>query len=143
MATTTATTTTLRNRRLDADWDMTFGNGLNCYLSGLEASAQAVKSHLLLFLQEWWMDQDDGLPMWQFILGAGAGSDLIKEAVDRLIVERILSTQLDGVMLVTDVKDISSSFNADTRDYSFTATIDTIFGTITVSTVPFDTGVGL
>lgn len=129
-------------RRLDSDWDYTFGNGVGCYLSDLEAVAQAVKSRLLLFLEEWWMDKTDGLPMWQFILGV-PGSGNMKDVIDRLIVDRMLATTWNNVSLVPSVESISSEYDPNTRSYEFTARINTCFGSVTISSVPFDSGVGL
>ena len=123
-------------RRLDDNWDMTFGNGKGCYLSSTEAVAQAVRSRLLLFLQEWWMNLNEGLPMWQMILGApSSGAEVVLDVIDRLIVDRIT-----GTPYVTTVNSMDSSYDRNTRAYAFTATIDTAFGAVTVSTVPFAPG---
>ena len=118
---------TISVRRLDENWDYTFGKGKDNYLTGVDAVAQAVKTKLLLFLTEWWEDQNDGLPLWQKILGVpGAGNN--KKNVDRLIQARILE-----VPYVTNVYNISSSYNASTRAYEFSARIDTAFGSLTVT----------
>lgn len=129
---------TILVRRLDKTWDMTFGNGKACYIADKEAIAQIIKSRLLLFLEEWWMNQDDGLPMFQSILGIpGAGNH--KDAVDRLITERIL-----GTPYVQSVESVSSNYNPDTRAYSITVVVNTTFGQMAVSNspVPFAAGAG-
>lgn len=118
-------------RRLDADFDYTFGNGKGNHLTGRAAVAQAIRTRLLLFQGEWWADLNDGLPLFQSIMGYQGAN---KEAVDRLILQRIAGTQ--GV---TGVKFFSSSYNTGTRGYTFTATADTIYGEVAVSNVPFAT----
>lgn len=112
-------------RRLDSNFDYTFGGGLNNFLSGKEAVAQAIVTRLKLFLGEWWANRNDGLPMFQSILGYGGSN---KDSVDRLITERILQTQN-----VTGIENISSSYDGNTREYKFTALVDTIFGQVLIS----------
>ena len=115
-------------RRLDKDGDYTFGNGRGNFLSGVDAVAQAVSTRLKLFTGEWWADRNDGLPLFQSILGYQGKN---KATVDRLITERILGTQN-----VIGIKGISSQYNADTRAYQFSATIDTAFGDVVITNVP-------
>ena len=57
----------MKNRRLTDNWDYTFGHGINDYLTGVEAVAQAIKSRLLLLYHEWWEDLEDGLPLFEKI----------------------------------------------------------------------------
>ena len=56
-------------RRLDADYDYTFGQGKQDFVSGVDAVAQAIYTRLFLLFGEWWEDQKDGLPLWQSIIG--------------------------------------------------------------------------
>lgn len=122
---------TIRTRRLDSDWDYVFGGGDLDWLEDLEAVAQMIKQRLLLFSGEWWADTSDGLPVWQSILGVpGAGNNL--EATDRVITERIL-----GTPYVTAVKEVSSSYVADSRRYQYSAKVDTAFGAVVVSNTPW------
>jgi hypothetical protein len=124
----------MKYRRLSESWDYTFGNGQGNYLSAIDAVGQAIRSRLLLFLGEWWMDTNDGLPLWQAILGIpGSGNN--KVVVDRLIVERIL-----GTPNVTSITGIDSTYDPDTRAYGFTAQVDTVYGAVAVSNVPFIIG---
>lgn len=121
-------------RRLDSSHDMTFGNGRGNFLSGIESVAQAIKTRLLLFQEEWLFDRNDGLPLFQSILGyAGAN----KAAVERVIAERILGTQH-----VTGISHIASSYDPGSRQYTFTARVDTDFGEVALSSVPFAPEIG-
>jgi hypothetical protein len=124
------------HRRLDSDWDYTFGNGRGNYLSGVDAVAQAVATRLKLLLGEWWADVNDGLPLWQMILGA-PGSAEHRRVVDSLVRERIL-----GTPNVTAIKEMASLYNPDTREYQFAAKIDTAFGQVVIANVPFAPGAG-
>lgn len=115
----------MRYRILDADGDMKFGRGQQDLTYGLYAVAQAVKTRLLLLKNEWWEDIEDGLPLFQQILGQ-PGTNKNIAIVDSLIKERII-----GTIDVTSIESFSSNY--DNRSYSFTTTINTNYGTTTLS----------
>lgn len=117
-------------RKLDENWDYIFGEGKKDFIFGVDAVAQAIATRLKLYLGEWWADLGDGLPMWQSILGVmGINNPKKKQMVDRLIAERILKTPN-----VISVENVSSTYNADTREYKFGyVTVKTTFGLIKVS----------
>ena len=73
----------MRYRALSPTGDFSFGKGGQDYLTGTEAIAQAIRTRLLLLLGEWWEDQEDGLPLFQRILGS-RGDDRGRQAVDRI-----------------------------------------------------------
>lgn len=112
-------------RRLDDNWDYCFGRGSQNYISGVEAVGQAIKQRLLLLYAEWWEDLTDGLPLWEQILGT-SGSDENRQAVDIIIRDRISGTE--GVQSVTSFE---SSY--ERRHYKFTATVETIYGSLNIS----------
>ena len=116
---------TIRVRKLDANWDPVYGNGQDDYVYDVYAVMQIIQSRLRLWLAEWWEDLDEGLPMFQKILGKMSTS---KMAVDRLIQARIAET-----IYVTSVVSFVSSFNSSTREYTCQATVNTEFGTIVVT----------
>lgn len=115
----------MRYRRLDDNWDYTFGNGLQNFLTEREAVAQAIKSRLLLLYSEWWEDQEDGLPLFQKIL-ANSGSPANIEAVDIIFRDRI-----SGTKDVVSVASYESEFRD--RKYYFTAVVNTTYGEIFLS----------
>ena len=117
---------TIRVRRLDADYDSVFGQGKSDYIEDLDAVVQIIKSRLLLFKGEWWENTVEGLPLWQSILGAGKGNS--KKVVDDLIQQRIIKTPY-----VTGIESLSSSYDASTRAYSFSAVVNTQFGAVGIS----------
>lgn len=112
-------------RRLDDDWDYCFGRGKQNYISDIDAVGQAIKTRLLLLYGEWWEDLSDGLPLWERILGTN-GSEENRQAVDLIIRDRISGT--DGVSAVIQFE---STF--EKRIYKFTATVETIYGTLQIS----------
>ena len=122
-------------RRLDDDHDYCFGRGFGDFLQDAtgspDAVAQAIKTRLLLFLGEWWKDLRDGLPLWQKILGARIRD---KAMVDKIITDRIQGLKTpDNVYAITAIKEVSSSYDADTRAYSFSCRVDTIYGELYVT----------
>jgi hypothetical protein len=120
---------TVTVRRLDQNGDFTFGQGLADYISDTEAVAQIIKTRLLLFTGEWWLDLNDGLPLWTSILGA-SGANM--QAITLLIQDRIL-----GTPNVINITSLSTNFDSVARAYSFTASVTTSFSTtITISNIP-------
>ena len=81
--------------------------------------AQTVKTRLQLFLGEYFRDITDGTPWWESILGK-EGTLSSKEAA---IKNRIIRT--DGV---TQILSFDTDFDINTRAYTVTAAILTIYG---------------
>lgn len=115
----------MKYRRLDENWDYCFGRGQQNYISDLEAVVQAVKSRLMLLKEEWWEDLEDGLPLWQDVIG-GSGSEDHRKAVDILIRDRISGTE--GVLAVTEYES-----QYENRRYTFQATVESIYGSFYLS----------
>jgi len=110
---------------LDNDGDMKFGRGQQDITYGLFAVGQAVKTRLLLLKEEWWENTEDGLPLFQQILSQpGSNKNIV--IVDSLIKERII-----GTIDVTSIESFTSTY--ENRSYSFTTTINTNYGTTTLS----------
>ena len=118
-----------RVRRLDSNWDNVAGQGKQDFITGLPAVAQVIKSSLLLLFGEWWEDTKDGLPLFQKIVGVMGAQNNRK--IDVIISQRILKAPH-----VKNIVSMSSAFNKSTRHYSFSATVNTEYGKITVSNVP-------
>jgi hypothetical protein len=79
----------VRVRKLDAANDMTFGGGQSSFWVNQSAGvAQAVRTTLLLFQGEWFLDTTAGVPWNTQILGAGTTS-----TYDAVIRAAILSVQ--------------------------------------------------
>ena len=114
----------MRYRREDDDGDYTFGQGDDTWLINTpEAVAQAVKTRFLLWYGQWFLDTTEGTPWIQSVLGKQR-----PEVYNLAIRQRILETP--GVNSITA---FDTTLNTSSRRVVFTATIDTIYGTTTVS----------
>ncbi|WP_144156565.1 hypothetical protein [Paraburkholderia sp. BCC1885] len=113
----------MRYRMLDANGDYTWGQaGQNFLINSPAAVGQAILTRLKLMQGEWFLDQTAGTPYDQ-ILGAGTEStrDLAVQTV-------ILQTQ--GV---SEIVEYASYLNPTTREFIWAVTVDTIYGTTTVT----------
>lgn len=113
-------------RTLDKDGDYVLGRGNSQFLSGSEAVAQAIITHIKLLLGEWWEDVNQGTPLFQSILGK-PGSEEHLNSVDNIYKAMILSTELDGEPLIHSMDNYEREYNSATRAYKFTATVTTIY----------------
>jgi len=110
---------------MDDNYDTVFGSGRANYVEGQDAMLQIIKSRLSLMKGEWWENTDEGIPLWQRILGT---SGVNKSVVDSIIQQRILDTEY-----VKSIDSLISSIDPNTRQYSFTATVTTEFGQVQVT----------
>lgn len=117
---------TITVRALDANWDPIQGNGQACFLADLDAMVQIVRSRLLLFKGEWFLNLNDGLPMFNGMLGS-SGSVRNIQIITNMVVVRIKSTPY-----VIDVDNVAAAFQA--RSYYFSARVITQFGSVYIST---------
>ncbi|WP_034946134.1 thioredoxin domain-containing protein [Erwinia oleae] len=114
----------MRYRREDADGDYTFGQGDDTWLiNSPEAVAQAVKTRFLLWYGQWFLDTKEGTPWVQSVLGKQK-----PETYNLAIRKRILETP--GVNSITA---FDTNLNTSSRRVIFTATVDTNYGTTTVT----------
>jgi hypothetical protein len=104
-----------------------WGQGQGNFLSGADAVAQLINTRLLLFLGEWFLNLQDGLPLWQTILGQAANVTVINAAIQA----RILATPY-----VVSVTSVSGEFNQSTGQFSYSAQVSTVFGPVAVTNVP-------
>jgi hypothetical protein len=117
----------MKYRALDAAGDYQFGGGSGQFYQDVpEAVAQAVRTRLGLWAGEWFLDATEGTAWETRVLGTGtAGTRDIE------IKTRILETP--GV---TGIVSYSSDYNADTRAFSISATISTLYGNVSVFWAP-------
>ena len=112
----------MKYRKLDNNGDYSFGSGFSDFVYDKNAIAQEKKKKILLFYGEWWEQIDDGIPMFQSILGA-YDTETVKLASNRLMIDRI--RQVDGV---TDVSEAKT--NVIGRKLYLSYRVDTIYGQI-------------
>ena len=110
----------MQYRILDENGDYTLGQ--NSMKQNKEAVAQAIKTRLGLLYGQWWENTEDGLPLFEKILGAYGDN---KEMIDILISERIAQTK--------DVKEIKS-YNSTFQNRVYTAkcVVETVYGTVSI-----------
>lgn len=112
----------MRVRAQSASGDYTFGQGAANFLANSPAMVgQSVMTRLRLWEGEWFLDVTEGTPWAQKILGTNT-----KPLYDLAIQQRVLETA--GVTGIS-----SYSSNVSGRTLTVTATIDTLFGSTTVS----------
>lgn len=118
----------MRYRKLSPMGDYTFGNGLqDFYIDVPAAPGQAVKTRLLLWLGEWFLDNTVGTPYLEGILGKHS-----QTMADTTVQDRTLGTQ--GV---TAISSFQSTIDPVDRSYSVQMTIDTQYGTTPVQVQNF------
>lgn len=116
----------MRYRKHTADGDYSFGRGaLDFYVDEPAAVAQAVRTRLMLWRGEWFVDPTDGTPWLEEI--TGAHNQGIR---DIAIKQRVLGTP--GVVVITRYY---SELDPTTRKFSVTMQLTTLYGETTVSVV--------
>jgi hypothetical protein len=110
----------MKYRALDENGDYTFGRRI--FHTGREAVAQAIVTRLYLLYGEWWENLEDGLPLFEEILGAYGGNQA------RQIVDIVIGDRIRGTTDVTELLDYSSTFNTQTRMYEATCSVNTLYG---------------
>jgi hypothetical protein len=114
----------MRHRKLDNNADMTFGaSERNFFVDDINGVAQSVLTRLRLWVGEWFLNTSAGTPYSQAMLGTNK-QDTIAPAMR----ERIL-----GTPGVTEIVTFELLKNETTRAVTILATINTQFGTTTVT----------
>jgi hypothetical protein len=114
----------MRYRKLTPDGDYQFGHGqADFYSDQPEAPAQAVYTRLRLELGEWFLDTSDGTDWRVEVLGKYTASTR-----DMVIRARIL-----GTPGISEMVTYASGFDANTRQYTFTATLNTVYGPVRIA----------
>lgn len=108
-------------RRLDPGHDMTFGQGVANYARDDEATAQAVKSRLLLLFDEWFLDTAAGVPHLQKIMVRPSNLPLAESIIKRTIL------QTEGV---AELRSFGMTFDRETRRITIQATVANTYGTV-------------
>lgn len=107
-------------RKLDSAGDYVFGSNKNSYITSIDAVRQAVLTRLRQLIYEWWEDLEDGLPLWQQIVGnrdKGKAEDIIRKRVQR-------------TKHVKSILYFKSEWDSNNRKLTIHIIIDTEFGQI-------------
>lgn len=114
----------MRYRKLDADGDMTFGNGLlDFYIDSVEAVAQSVLTRLRLWVGEWYLDESEGTPYSQAMLGYNRSQTISPAIRDRIL----------GTPGVTGIVSLDVVINENDRRAMVSCEINTQFGVTVVN----------
>lgn len=105
-------------RKLDINGDYVFGGNKNSYVIGAEAVKQAILTRLRQLIHEWWEDLEDGLPLWQQIIGSR----------DKLRAEEIIRKRVQLTKHVKSILYFVSDWSANSRKLTIKIIVDTEFG---------------
>lgn len=115
----------MKTRKLGNNGDYSFGANNFDYISGLDGIAQNIKTKVLLFQGEWWERLQEGIPMFQSIIGE-MNPDALKISSSLLITQRI--EEVEQVQSVEDVDPIREG-----RKLSFNVGVNTTEGKVEVN----------
>ncbi|MCP1120119.1 hypothetical protein [Robbsia andropogonis] len=108
---------------LDADGDYVMGGGqANFLIDSPDAVAQLIQTRFGLIQGEWFLDTSDGVP-YDDIVGHGT------ESTRDLTVQQVI-LETTGV---TQILSYASSVDPSTRKFTVAATIDTNYGSTSVT----------
>lgn len=117
-------------RRLGPNNEPIFGQTKDAFLTDIDAVAQAIMTRINLLLGEWWLDLQDGTPIWQTMLGVGGSGK------NSLPATLALEQRIKDTPFVQDLSDVETSYNPNTRAFTFSCTVQTQFGSLSVSNTP-------
>lgn len=100
------------------------GQGASNFLSDVDAVAQIIRTRLLLLQGEWFENTSDGTPMFQTLLGR----PITLQAATLILRNRIVQTPY-----VTAIVAFSLQLVPTVRAFYFSATVQTQFGSVTVT----------
>lgn len=114
-------------RKLTATGDYSYGSNAFDFYVDIDAVAQAIQTRLQLYQGGFWRDLSDGLPLYQSILATSGSPDNLA-AVSNFIQDRIKGTPgVEGIVAFDVI------FDPNTRQYAYSATVQTTFSTTIVS----------
>ena len=126
---------TITVRALDPiTFEPQMGNGQNNFISDRDAVIQIINTRLRLFEGEWFLNLLDGLPMFKLnssipaILG-GSGS-----SVNLQLIINTISSRISQSPYVTAMSSVTATYQ--NRQFKYSATVQTQFGTVTVTNSP-------
>lgn len=111
-------------RQLSPTWDPYYGNGLQNFLTDIDAVAQIIAQRLMLLQGQWFENLNLGLPLFQQILGHSQSP----QGVAALVRQQILSAPY-----VTGISAFVCTYSPTGRTFTFSANVNTQFGQVAVT----------
>ena len=108
----------MKVRALDHQHDWTFGRGRNDYLTKSDCIYQNVKTRLLSFVNDWFLDMDHGLP-WL---------DCLEKPGDTGRIERMVKLQVLQTEGVEALDEFELYLDKDTRKVTIHLTYTDVYG---------------
>lgn len=93
-------------------------------IDGIESVRQRVEQRLKFFRGEWFLDTSKGTPWFQ---------DVLIRPVSAALSAAIITKAIQSVTDVTSVNNVIAEIDPATRKMSYTARVQTIFGSFTVT----------
>lgn len=113
----------------EAGTDVELVGGALVLVGGADRVAQNLQQRFELVQGEWWLDINAGVPYFSDIFGVNT----TKQNIDAIFRQVILST-LD----VRSILDFESDLDREERQYTLTATVDTLFGPVDFIPAPLE-----
>lgn len=113
----------MRYRKLDENGDYSFGNSqANFHKNTPNAVGQAALTRLKLWVNEWFLNIEDGTDWLDQVLGRGTS----------LLYEQVIKQRILGTFGVTEIVDFYTQYDPNTRKLNIQTTINTIYGETTL-----------
>ncbi len=116
----------MRVRALDANKDWTFGQGQNNFFSNNAAIVQNIRTRLLMFLGDCFFDLGAGID-WINLLGSK----------NQVALNLAISTTILNTENVVGIRQLTTDFNSNTRNFSVSYTVQTVYSTIITNTFTY------
>lgn len=111
----------MRTYALDSNNNLIIDKGRFVIVEDGAAVAVKVRSRLLTYLGEWYLDENAGVPYFQQIFKKPVDLDNVESILKQVIL------QTDGVESLTE---FSSSYDGTSRGFTVDAKVKTVYGTI-------------
>jgi len=94
-------------------------------ITGINALKEKLEERLRFFLGEWFLDTTQGVPYLQ---------EIFEKPVDTGLITSILTGEISKEEDVISVNETQALFEKDTRQFTYSATVETSFGSLSLST---------
>lgn len=93
-------------------------------IEGLESLSENLDQRLKLFKGKYFMNTAEGVPYFE---------EIIKKPVDPDLSASVLNAEILKESEVTNIRDVVAGLDRETREFSYSSVIESIFGTAEVS----------